>query len=48
MSFYEANLSLQLMAEERVGMVIRKTAEMARAQEDAGYAALASQMGGLP
>jgi hypothetical protein len=46
MNFHEANLSLQLMAEERVGQVMRSHAEMLRAQEDAAYGSLAAQMGG--
>ena len=39
LTWREANLSLQLAAEERVGAVLRLTAEIARAQEDAAWAA---------
>lgn len=36
----EAQLSLQLEAEERVGYLIRQNAIVAKAREDAAYAAL--------
>jgi hypothetical protein len=38
-TWYEALLSLQLLAEERVGFVIRERARMAREAEDAAWAA---------
>lgn len=41
MTWEEANLSLQLIAEERIGFILRERARMARAQEDAAFAALA-------
>ncbi len=46
MTWEEANLSLQLAAEERVGFVMRRTAEIARGQEDAMAAAQVTSMGG--
>ena len=39
MTWHEAKLLLQLEAEERAGFVMRERARMARAQEDAAFAA---------
>jgi len=38
-TFREAKLTLQLLAEERIGFVMRERARMAKAQEDAAFAA---------
>lgn len=46
MTWHEANLSLQLAAEERVGFVMRRTAEIARAQEDAAFDAAKGALDG--
>ena len=43
MTWKEANLSLTLAAEERLGWVIRERAEMARAEQDAAFGALAQR-----
>ncbi len=43
----EANLSLQLAAEERVGWLLRQNALDAKRAEDAAFDALAAQMGGV-
>jgi hypothetical protein len=48
MTWLEANLSLQLTSELRVGFIMRERARMTRAQEDAAYDALASALGGTP
>ena len=40
MTFREAQLSLQLAAEERAGFVMRERQRMARAIEDRAYAGL--------
>lgn len=40
MTFHEAQLSLQLAAEERVGFVERERLRLARAREDAAAGAL--------
>jgi hypothetical protein len=45
MTFWEARLSLQLEAEERVGAPMREAARMQREQEDA--LALAAKEGAL-
>lgn len=42
MTWLEANLSLQLASELRVGYLMRENARLQRAQEDAAFAALAS------
>ena len=36
----EADLSLQLLAEERIGAPMREAAKFARAREDAAWAAM--------
>ncbi len=41
MTWKEANLSLQLASELRVGARMRIAAELARAQEDAAFGAMA-------
>jgi hypothetical protein len=48
MTWKQAQLALQLLGEERVGFVRRARAEMVKAQEDAAFADLASQIGGQP
>lgn len=47
MTWKEANLSLQLAVEERIGTVNRLRVELARGQEDAAYAALAAAKVGV-
>ena len=44
MTWRQANLSLQLAAEERIGFIQRERARMAREREDAAYAALAAAL----
>lgn len=46
MTWEEANLSLQLEGELRVGFVLRERARLARAREDAAYEALAGAVSG--
>lgn len=46
MTWTEANVSLQLATEERVGSLMRENARAARAQEDAAFAALRGAVGG--
>jgi hypothetical protein len=46
MTWAEAQLSLQLAAEERAGTVMRLVQGMARAREDAAWDALRQQQGG--
>lgn len=45
MTWQEANLALQLLAEERAGFAMRMTAEIARAREDAAWASVATAIG---
>ena len=45
MTWREANLSLQLETEVRVGAVMRLMADLARAREDAAFDALRGQLG---
>lgn len=45
MTWREAQLSLQLAAEERAGTVMRLVQGIARAQEDAAFAALRARGG---
>ena len=40
MTWEEANLSLQLAAENRIGALAQMHADLARAQEDAAFGAL--------
>ena len=40
MTWYEASLTLQLEAEERIGWLLRERARQVRAQEDAAFAAV--------
>ena len=44
MTFEQAQLSLQLMAEERLGAPIRNEARIARAREDAAFESAKAQM----
>ncbi len=44
MTWTEARLSLQLIAEERTGRVARERAYQARAEEDARWAAATGQV----
>lgn len=46
MTWEQAQLSLQVAVEERVGFVMRYQARVAKAQEDAAFAALAGAVGG--
>lgn len=48
MTWREANLSLQLAAEERAGFVMRYHAEQQRAQQDAAFDALRGRMSNEP
>lgn len=48
MTFYEARLSLQLEAEERIGAAERGTATQARMTEDAAVAAIRQSIEGGP
>lgn len=48
MTWKEANLSLQLASEERVGFIIRERARLARAEQDAAFGALAARQEGRP
>lgn len=48
MTWAEANLSLTLASEERVGAVQRESARRARAEEDAAFDALRGAVGGVP
>lgn len=46
MTWHEALLSLQLLSEERAGFTMRRTAELARAREDAQFAQVAAVSSG--
>ena len=48
MTWREAQLSLRLAAEERAGFVMRFAQGVARAREDAAFAALRGQVEGMP
>lgn len=51
MTWHEAQLSLQLAAEERAGTAMRLAQQVARAREDAAWGALrqhAGPPGGMP
>lgn len=45
MTWMEKRLSLRLAAEERAGYTMRERQRIARAQEDAAYASLATAVG---
>jgi hypothetical protein len=46
MTWREAQLTLQLAAEERAGFVMRERARMAKAAEDASWSAAVTASGG--
>ena len=48
MTWHEANLSLQLASELRVGWLLRERAREAKATENAAFDALRGQIGGAP